>query len=188
MTGVVAKGDYIYNSRPKVTITQDNSSELLAKDRVVYLKNYKVGGFPQSAASVGFKYRAPKYWFVGVNANYFDDIYVDINPDRRTAEAMKGSDPDMQGIITSDPQWDEILAQEQLDPGFTLNLYGGKSWKIKKYYIYLNVSVNNILNNTDLATGGFEQLRFDRNDIDKFPSKYFYLYGRTYFINLSCRF
>jgi len=188
LSGVVSKGDYIYNSRPKVTITQDNSADLLAEDRIVYLKNYKVGGFPQTAASIGFKYRAPKFWFVGVNANYFDDIYIDINPDRRTAEAMQGSDADMQGIITTDPQWDEILKQEQLDPGFTLNLYGGKSWKLKGYYIYLNVSINNILNNTDLATGGFEQLRFDRNNINKFPSKYFYLYGRTYFINLSCRF
>lgn len=188
LSGVVSKGDYIYNSRPKVTITQDNSADLLVEDRIVYLKNYKVGGFPQTAASIGFKYRAPKFWFVGVNANYFDDIYIDINPDRRTAEAMQGSDADMQGIITTDPQWDEILKQEQLDPGFTLNLYGGKSWKLKGYYIYLNVSINNILNNTDLATGGFEQLRFDRNNINKFPSKYFYLYGRTYFINLSCRF
>ncbi len=188
LTGVVAKGDYIYNSRPKVTITQDNSSEVLAQNRTVYLKNYKVGGFPQTAASIGFKYNNPKYWFVGANANYFDDIFVDVNPDRRTAEAMQGSDPDMQGIVTADPQWNDILEQEQLDPGFTFNMYGGKSWKIKKYYIYLNVSVNNILNNTDLATGGFEQLRFDRNNIDKFPNKYFYLYGRTYFINLSCRF
>lgn len=188
LTGVFSKGEFIYNSRPKVTISQDNSSEILAENRTVYLKNFKVGGFPQSAASAGIRYDHPKHWFAGVNANYFYDIYIDINPDRRTAEALQGSDPDMLGIITTDPQWEQILEQEKLDPGFTFNLYFGKSWRIHKYTVYLNVSVNNLLNNTELATGGFEQLRFDNRNIDKFPSKYFYLYGRTYFVNLSCRF
>ncbi|MFH2141122.1 MAG: TonB-dependent receptor plug domain-containing protein [Bacteroidota bacterium] len=187
-TGVAAKGNYIYNSRPKVTISQDNNYDIIVENRTVYLENYKIGGFPQSAYSAGFKYWSAKYWFAGFNFNYYDDIYLDVNPDRRTIEALQGDDENMQGIVISDPQWNEMLAQEKLDPGFTVDIYGGKSWKIKDYYINLNVSMNNLLNNQELAIGGYEQLRFDRLDLGKFPSKYFYLYGRGYYVNLSFRF
>jgi len=44
--GVMGYGQYFYNSRPNVTIAQDNDSEVLADDRIVYLKNYHVGGMP----------------------------------------------------------------------------------------------------------------------------------------------
>lgn len=187
-TGAAAKGEYIHNSRPKVTISQDNNYEILAVNRTAYIKNYKIGGFPQSAYSAGLKYWSAKYWFAGFNFNYFDDIYVEINPDRRTVEALQGDDINMQGIVMTDPQWEEMLDQEKLDPGYTIDVFAGKSWKIDNYYINLNVSVSNLLNNKDLAIGGYEQLRFDRLDLDKFPSKYFYLYGRGYYINLSFRF
>jgi hypothetical protein len=54
----------------------------------------------------------------------------------------------------------------------------------------LNVGVNNITNNRKLIVGGFEQLRFDFTDrnAEKFPSRYFYAYGTTYFVNLTFRF
>ena len=45
---------------------------------------------PQQAASVGLKYNAPKYWYAGINFNYFADIYLSPNPDRRTTEALSG--------------------------------------------------------------------------------------------------
>jgi hypothetical protein len=188
LTGAAGRGDFIYNSRPKVTISQDNNYDILAENRTSYLKNYKIGGFPQSAYSVGIKYWSAKYWFAGVNFNYFDDIYVEINPDRRTIEALQGDDDNMQGIVVTDPQWEEMLDQEKLDPGYTIDVFAGKSWKIQNYYINLNLSMSNILNNQELAVGGYEQLRFDRLDLDKFPSKYFYLYGRGYYVNLSFRF
>ncbi|MCD4746538.1 MAG: TonB-dependent receptor plug domain-containing protein, partial [Bacteroidales bacterium] len=182
LTGVFAKGENIYNSRPKVTIAQDNDAELLAENRIVYLENYKVGGMPQSAASLGIKYNSPKYWYAGINVNYFDDIYIDINPDRRTAEAVANYEP------TYPPNWDEILDQEKLSGDYTVDFFGGKSWKINDYFIALNLSANNVLNNQDFAFGGFEQLRFDSEETNKFPPKYFYLYGTTYYINLSFRF
>ncbi len=180
LTGVLAKGQYIYDSRPKVTISQDNDSKILAKDRTVYLKNFMVGGMPQTAASVGIKYNSPKYWFVGLNVNYFDDIYLSLNPDRRTADAVEG-------LIPEDPQWDQLIKQEHLDKAYTLNMFCGKSWKIKDYYINLNLSINNLLDNNNFIIGGFEQYRYNPRNVDKFPPKYFYLYGRNFFLNLSFR-
>jgi hypothetical protein len=174
-------GKFLYNSRPNVTIAQDNSSEVLADNRTVYIQNYHLGGMPELAASVGGKYNAPKYWFVGVNANYFGESYVTINPERRTAESL-----DI--FVEDDPQLNEVLEQEKLDPGYTFDIWGGKSWRIKGYTAGFTLSINNILNNTDLITNGFEQFRFDKTDIDKFQNKYYYMYGRSYFLNVYFRF
>ena len=87
--------------------------------------------------------------------------------------------------------WESILYQIELEPAFTLDLFCGKSWRIEnKYYLYINVGVNNILDNREFLTGGYEQLRYDYTDrnVDKFPPKYFYAYGINYFAMLGIRF
>ncbi len=179
---VAGTGEYIYNSRPQVTIARDNDFEIMAEGREVYLENYKIGGMTHTAGSVGLRYNSPRYWFVGVNANFFDDIYIDINPDRRTAEAVGN-------LVDTDPQWEQLLGQEKMDFNYTMDIFAGKSWRIRRqYFINFNVSVSNFLDNKDFQIGGFEQLRYNATNPDQFPSKYFYLYGRTYFANLAFRF
>lgn len=180
VSGAFTKAQYLYTSRPVATITTDNSQELIAQDKLIYLKNYHVGGMPETAASIGLKYNSPKYWYVGANFNYFADIYLSPNPDRRTSESIDG-------YFDGDPQIEGIIAQEKLENGYNINIFGGKSFKIKKNnsYIRLNLMVNNLLDNTDFKTGGFEQLRYDSQDINKFPSKYGYMYGRSFFAMVS---
>ena len=181
LTAVYAGGDYRYSSRPKATITRNNSSEVFASERTVYWENYRVGGSPQTAASLGLRYNSPKYWFIGVNGNYFGNMYLDPNPDRRTEEAIGN-------YVESDPQVGQLLAQEKLKDNFTLDAFAGKSWLVKGYRIAINLSVSNILNNQDFRIGGFEQLRYDRTQVNKFPPKYNYLYGRNYFAMLTFSF
>jgi hypothetical protein len=148
----------------------------------VYWKNYRVGGMPQRAASLGLRYNAPKYWSVGATVNYFGNIYLDPNPDRRTAEALNN-------LVTEDPQWNELLEQTKLDDGYTVDLFFTKSWQLMhKYRIGLNLSVNNLLDNQDLITGGYEQLRYDAREIDKFPPKLSYMYGRTFYAMVTLSF
>jgi len=181
-TAVGAFGFYKWDSRPTVSITVDNSSEVLVEDRLVYAQGYLVSGTPQTAVSFGLRYNSSKYWFIGINANYFADMFLSFNPDRRTVDAVDG-------IATDDPLRQQILAQEQLDNAMTVDLFAGKSWRIGNYFIGLNLNVSNLLDKTDFRTGGYEQLRFDTNrDPSKFPSKYFYYYGRTYFLNINFRF
>ncbi|MFO7790735.1 MAG: TonB-dependent receptor [Bacteroidales bacterium] len=170
-------GQYIYTSRPSVTIAQDNDSEIIADDRTVYIENYHLGNMPEVVGSFGIKYDSPNYWFAGANINYFDRIFLDFSPDRRTAEAMDN-------FVEDDPQWDEMLDQQMLDANYTVNFFGGKSFKFGDYYAGFTLSVNNVLNTTDFIIGGFEQYRYDIANIDKFPPKYFYMYGRTYFLNV----
>lgn len=181
---VASLGYYRWTSRPTVTITVDNSAEILAKDRVVYANNFLVSGTPQTAASVGLNYKARKYWFFGLNANFVDDIYLDFNPERRTVEAVDGVIPDSE-------LWNNIIMQEKLPSGYTIDASLGKSFRLyHKYFVNMNLNVNNILNNQSIITGGYEQLRYDVTDKDpyKYPAKYYYLYGRQFYLNISISF
>ena len=116
-----------------------------------------------------------------MNANYFGGIYLDPNPDRRTTEALGN-------FVVDDPQWDELLDQTKLDDNYTMDVFVGKSWMVNDYRIALNLSVNNILNNQDFRIGGYEQSRYDRTNVNKFPPKYSYMYGTTYFAMLTFSF
>jgi len=188
MTLAATVGRHFYTSRQKAYITVDNSSEILGQDETIYAKYYKVGGTPQTAATLGFNYRSPKYWFLNVNVNYFDDMWLDFNPIRRTDAAIEN-------VERGSDAYELILAQEQLKGQVTIDVFGGYSWKLDKtfkgmnkaQYIYFNLGVNNITNNKKLVTGGYEQLRFDfeGSNVDKFPSRYFYAYGINYFLNVT---
>lgn len=173
-----------YTSRPLGTYTQDNDANILAEDRLIYIKNFYVPG-PQQAYTLGLDYRSPKYWFVSLNVNHFREIYLDFNPDRRTDETVTG-------LLLPDRNetFQNVISQEKLPAQFTVDFFGGKSWKIDNYFLNLTLGINNILNNKGFRTGGFEQGRFDYEgyDIDRFPPRYFYSFGTTYSAGLTLRF
>ncbi len=180
-------GQNFIDVRPVVDIIQDNTGEVLATDETIYVKNFRLQG-AQSAYTTGFSYNSPKFWYINMNVNYFDNIYLDYNPLRRTVDAVDG-------VERGSEFYYDILRQEQLDPGFTVDFFGGGSKKFGDHYIYLNIGINNILNNQNLRTGGFEQTRLATvdnsntiEDLGRFPSRYFFAYGRNYFVNLSYRF
>jgi len=122
-----------------------------------------------------------------VNGNYYDKIWLDFNPLRRSQSGIANLGP-------GDPLIQTIIEQQQLDGGFTLDASIGKSIRLNSYFLNINFSVSNILDNTNLTSGGYEQNRFDYTHeyltygIDKFPPKYYYAYGRTYFLNVGFRF
>lgn len=188
--GAAAIGDYRYNTRQLATVTSDNSSSILAKDQMVYSKNYYIPT-PQQAYNIGLNYRSPKYWYVNLNFNYFDDMWLDFNPLRRTEEAVNG-------VSGGSDLWHEILDQTKLKPQHTLDLFAGYSWLMntrfkslgKRTFLVFNVGVSNLLNNTSIVSGGFEQLRFDfaEKNVDKFPAKKFYAYGTNFSTSVTLRF
>lgn len=185
--GVASIGQYIWTSRPDATITQDNNAEILDEGLTVYAKNFYVSGTPQEAYTFGLSYRSPKYWSLYLNANYFNNVWIDFNPIRRTADAVDLVDQE------SD-LWKDIIDQEKAPGAFTLNASFYKSWAVywfkERSFLALNLSVTNAFDNQDFITGGYEQLRFDfeGKDVDRFPNRYFYFPGFSYFVNLSFRF
>ena len=86
-----------------------------------------------------------------------------------------------------------MAAQEKFPRAFVLNANLGKSWYIKrKYNIGFSLQVNNILNNRNVRTGGYEQTRLiDSEDFKRyyrFDSKYFYMMGTNYMLTVWFRF
>ncbi|KUK58896.1 MAG: hypothetical protein XD81_0976, partial [Bacteroidetes bacterium 38_7] len=179
---VAALGNYRYTNRPLATICYDNGSKPDTTERV-FIKNFYVPGTPQTATSLGLRYAGPRYLYINLNANYFDRSYMDFNPERRTSAAIANLGP-------GDPLIAVITQQEELPNAFTLDASIGKSWRWGEYFLSLNFSVSNILDNKKEITTGFEQMRFDftSKDIAKFPPKYYYGYGRNFFLNLGFRF
>ena len=189
-SSVAAIGQNFYVDRPKATITQDNRDDVFALNEDVFAKNLHTGGSPENAYTTGLSYRSKNFWFIYANVNYFDNIYIPFNPARRTAAAVDQIDGG------SDLR-KSILSQEKVSGQLTLDVSGGWSWKLnnkfkglkKNTFLVLNVGVNNILNNKDLITGGYEQLRFDYafKSVSKFDPKYYYASGTNFFINLIYR-
>ena len=180
-------GDYRYSNRPIVYTNAENGYDILGdgnKDtkETVYWKNYFVAGSPQVAATLGLKFNY-KYWWINLNANYFDRIFCEVNPDRRTPSAI-GTKP------KTDPDYHKIIDQTRLKGQFTLDISVNKSWRIKRYTVGFNVSVTNIANNKNLITTAWENYRFDYDNYDpaRFQNKYYYAYGTTFYAGFNFTF
>jgi len=191
VTGIAAVGQSFYTNRPLVSIYQDNVPANTAIKREVYIQNYYLGVGPQSIYSIAFKYTAPHNWHVNLDLNYMDRNYVEINPDRRTHLAT-----DM--VTPGSKQWNDIVAQEKLPGAFVANASVGKSFDVNRFYkrissrtkLNVNLGVNNLLNNTNIKTSGFEQLRYDYASLnaDKFRNRYMYAFGLNFYLTVGVRF
>ena len=217
--GALSWGEYIYTSAPYMTQTIDNSAEVIVDNQIVpywsthpifkksvvdgvtvyetdpegeyivdrYQKHY-VPSTPQLAADLGLNYRTNSYWFFEIDAQYFADSYLDMNPLYRTDMAVGGPDK-----ISTPVEVEYMAAQEKFDPVFLLNASVGKSWYInRKYNFGFSLNVQNITNNRNVKTGGYEQTRLiDSKSMERyyrFDSKYFYMQGINYMLNLYFRF
>lgn len=190
VSAAASMGRYTYISRPNATITQDNN-QTVVNNETVYAKGFNVGGTPQLAYTFGISYRDPKFWFVNVNFNYYDWMWLSFSPARRTEAAVDLLEPGTEA-------YNNIFNQERLKGQFMMDISVGYSWLLnnqfkslkKRHYLVFNATVNNVTNNKNMITGGYEQLRFDylKKDPNTFPSKYYYAYGATYFVSVAYRF
>lgn len=186
-------GQYTYANNPNLILNVDNIATTLDLGKV-YLKNYKIPNTPQHAYSIGVEYKNPKYWWLGGNINWLTHNYLGVSSILRTDNFYKNPD-DISGFPFKNADSEtgkNILKQERLDDVFSLNIMGGKSWKIKKQTIGLFATANNILGK-QFKIGGYEQARNanyqeiindNYNGVRAFGPKYFYSYGRTFFVNL----
>lgn len=193
-------GQYVYANNPSLKVNDDAKATLTNQQPVVdfgraYLKNYRLPGMPQTAASVGLEYRDPHFWWIGANYNYLADSYLDVSNITRTDNFV--TDSDGLGFTGANPESvAKILKQEKFDEFYLLNATAGKSWRVNKVTLGIFATANNILDKV-YKTGGFEQSRKanfpdavadNANGTPSFGSKYFYGYGRTYFVNLFVNF
>lgn len=201
LQGVVSYGQFVYTSNPKMYQTYDNSAAIVEDtyDKVIpYWKSHPtadgktvkhyVSGTPQLATSLGLSWNK-NYWFVDADVDYFDFAYLDMNPLYRTDMATSGPDK-----TVTPTEIEYMAAQEKFKGAVLVNASVGKSWYIKRnYQLGFSLQVKNILNTTNLRTGGYEQTRLVDNTVSKeryyrFDSKYFYMSGINYMLNIYFRF
>jgi hypothetical protein len=195
LNAAASVGRYYFDSGQKAVITVDNSASELGRD-LIYSQNFRVPSTPMEAYSLGINYRSPKFWFVTLTGSYFDQSYLSMNPLRRTWEAL-------QYLTPGSAQYKSVFDQQKFDAQYTVDFFGGYSWKLPRAYevnnkstfLVFNLGVNNLLNNKTIVTGGFEQLRYDQQqnaadpvEVGKFPPRLFYAYGVNFFASVTWRF
>ena len=195
VNAAAAIGRYYFDSRQQAIVTVDNSAAVIGRD-IIYMEDFKVPSTPMEAYSVSLNYRSPKFWFVSLTGSYFDQSYLSMNPLRRTWEAL-------QYLTPGTADYKSVFDQTKFDAQYTIDFFGGYSWKLPKAYevndnstfLVFNVGINNLLNNKKIITGGFEQLRYDQQliaadpvQVGKFPPRLFYAYGLNFFASATLRF
>ena len=189
----------------------------------------RVGNTPLTALSFGARYNLGQ-WFFEASANYYDRVYVDFSPYRRlnstyagdghfyTATGTDGAgrpafdvaqaDVKRDGGVLFDAQGNEVAsyaaAQEQFKGGIMIDASIGRFIRLRHgRSLSINLSLQNINNNSNLRTGGYEQNRSDfyyresggvytkgEGKAYKFSrnSKYYYANAFNFFLNLGFKF
>lgn len=192
----------------------------------VAAKGMHQGSTPLTALSLGLKWNR-NYWFFEANANYFDRVYLAFSQYRRLTNIMTNYVP---SSVNADGQLTYDATQQDLDDngGVMLNADGSihslvapKQEKFKGGWMFdasvgksirirggktmsLNLQLQNIGNNTDMRTGGYEQNRDDayyntygtgdgskgQDKAYKFSRnpKYYYANAFNFFFNVNYRF
>ena len=216
LQSAISLGDYVYTSNPEFTQMIDNSATDIVHS-IVKWEGMKVESTPQTAINVGLNFRGPNNWFASLDFNYYDRLYLSMNPMYRTQylENELKRIYDFNNLETGRQKAevirviDDIRAQEEMGRAYTLSASIGKNWRIAyKYTLGFSLQVNNILNNQTIRTGGYEQMRLNKlsdpiifpnteNELtivkkpttySRFNSKYFYMNGINYYLNVYFRF
>lgn len=155
--------------------------------RQVFIKGYRIGGAPQQAYSLGLNYNVNN-WFLEMNGQWFGDNWIELSPSRH--EEMPGlwkycfSEEDYLKRMA------EITYQDKLNNAFVLNASIGKMIYTKFGSVNFNLNVNNLLNNKNIQTGGYQEGKFDYTtyNVNKFPNKLYYAQGIKVFFNVGIKF
>ena len=176
------------------TVSYMNSTKGVEYTETIYNPNMRDNGTPLTAASLGLSYHSGG-WFLDLNANYYDRIYLSYSPCYRyhSSATARGNCFDNNEPIRS------AFEQAKGHGGFMLDGSIGRSIYLKRGSLSINLSVTNILNNTNIVTGGYEQSRSDYSKktdgtttnraykFSKNPMKFF-AYGTNGMLNIAYKF
>jgi hypothetical protein len=196
---------YMSSSKP---IQGDNNQESFYAEETVLNKNMRESGTPLSVYGLTLSYNGGG-WFIDLSGNYYDRIYLSYSPVYRYESSIKNRNKAAiaRGIAeerTIDDDGNVIqsaLDQAKGKGGFMLDLSIGRSYRLKKGNLSINLQLTNLLNNTKMCTGGYEQSRSNYSigstdgeintsrlyRFDKNPKKY-YAYGINGMLNIGYRF
>jgi hypothetical protein len=184
---------YMSSTKGTYNDGNDNQPELCLN------KNMREAGTPLTALSFILSYHQ-NGWFIDLNGNYYDRIYLSYSPCYRYESSLRAraasndkSDPvvDNYGNVLQ-----SALSQAKGHGGFMLDASIGKSLYLRHgRSMSINLMVTNLLNNQDIVTGGYEQSRSDYTasgnaraySFARNPMKY-YVWGINGMLNIAYKF
>ena len=163
---------------------------------LVLNKNMRESSTPLTAASLIFSYH--KWgWFIDLNCNYYDRIYLSYSPSQRYESSLYKRQQVGEEIFDNEGNvMESALAQEKGHGGFMLDASIGRTLRLGRgRQLSINLSVTNILNNQKIVTGGYEQSRSDYTASGNIRAyrfsinpKKFYAYGINGMLNIGYKF
>ena len=189
INAIASVGDAKYTSDANGLLISEN--EAVWKEDKVYMNGVKLDGTPLTAASLGVEYNI-NGWYLEANVNYYDRIYIDASRYARLESVVGAPETD----ITTGEQRLDIPSQYQGKGGFIVDASIGKSISLRHgKKLNLNLQLSNLLNNTNMITGGYEQNRDDSyadgsERIYKFSKNPFLYYANAFnfYLNVGFRF
>lgn len=138
----------------------------------VNLAGLHCGVSPERVARMELSYRS-RGWVFSLSGNVFGGNYVSVSPLRYTSRAAAAQES---------PQ-DWMPEQELLEPGFTMDLFLGRTFSMSSgHRLGLYAGINNLLNNKTIVSYGYQASRL------YYPTKYLYALGINGFVNVSYTF
>ena len=163
---------------------------------LVLNKNMRESSTPLTAASLIFSYH--KWgWFIDLNCNYYDRIYLSYSPSQRYESSLYKRQQVGEEIFDNEGNvMESALAQEKGHGGFMLDASIGRTLRLGRgRQLSINLSVTNLLNNQKIVTGGYEQSRSDYTASGNIRAyrfsinpKKFYAYGINGMLNIGYKF
>ncbi len=195
---------YLYASDPNVSINFDTAGsqqELINPEGkadlgISKLKDLKLSRGPSQAISIGIEYRHPKYWWISTTLNRLAENYIKLAPITRTQSFKIDPETGNEYPNIDKDHLGRLLGQIPLEEVYLLNLSTGKSWILGKKYCSVFLNITNLFDAV-YRSGGFDQsrngtygalLRDRQGGKPSFGPKYWYGFGRTFFLNLSVSF
>lgn len=177
------------------TVRLMNSTSAEYIDDYIHNKGMRDSGTPLTAASVGLSYHNGG-WFVDLNCNYYDRIYLSYTPSNRRDGVLAARQSALGDVYDSDDNFlPNAFDQAEGHGGFMLDGSIGRSIYLKHGSLSINLTVTNILNNQNLCTGGYEQSRRDYSDSGNLKAYHFmkqpmrfYAYGTNGMLNIAYKF
>ncbi|MCQ2243371.1 MAG: TonB-dependent receptor [Bacteroidaceae bacterium] len=178
--------DALYLNDADVTTMQSTSGN--KNIMKCYTKDIRENGTPLTATSIGLSY-ANQGWYIDLNANWYDRIYLSYSTYNRFDKVVEES-----GNVDNDGNF-IYDNQARGHGGWMIDASIGRSIRMKKGSLSINLSLTNLLNNRNIVTGGYEQSRSDRKasggsrtyQFSKNPMK-FYAYGTNGMLNIAYKF
>ncbi len=179
--------DYHYTSNATGIKSYENGAVDDITETVL-TKGLRINSGPQMAANFTIDFFS-NLWFADVTLNYYDNNYLDFAPNRFTENNQQ--------VLKNYPDlYEKLGKQEKLQAGFMLDASIGKLIYLKnRKSLNFNLSMSNILNNTNMVTGGYQQARMPMSSgainpkgADWFANKYYYAWGFNMFFHVGYKF